>query len=57
MKREVPLLGIAPIAGAELELAFAQIGHPVAIDLHLIRDVCHLGRLKIQLESVGIEPF
>lgn len=56
MEGKVPLLGMIPVAGTELELAVAHIGHPIAIDLHFLRDIGHPRRPKVQLDAVGGEP-
>lgn len=36
MKREIPLLGITPIAGAVFEIAFTYVSDTISIDLHLV---------------------
>lgn len=55
MEGEVPLLGIAPVSSAELELSVTHVGHPVTVDLHFVGHVAHPWRLDVQLEAVGVE--
>lgn len=54
MEGEVPIFGMTPVAGIELELFVAHKGHPVAVDLHLVRYIGHPGCFQIQLYGVRL---
>lgn len=54
MEGEVPIFGMTPVAGIELELLVAHKGHPVAVDLHLVGYIGHPGCFQIQLYGVRL---